>query len=120
MNNPDTYGRVPTIDRDETADNAPASPAPQAAQIDIDDSKSTANYANFCRLSGTPEELIIEFGLNTQTTGDATQPVTMTRRIVTGWHTAKRLLQILQLTVERHEGAFGVVETDVQKRVQRT
>ena len=35
----------------------PAVP-PQRPQIHIDDSKAVALYANFCRVMGTPEELI--------------------------------------------------------------
>ena len=85
-------------------------------RIAVDDSKTTADYANFCRLSGTPEELLIDFGLNPQPTS-TTQPIAISQRIITGWHTAKRLLHVLQLTVDRHEAAFGVLETDVQKRV---
>lgn len=78
------------------------------------------SYSNFCRLSASPEELLIDFGLNPQPVGVPLQPVAVTQRIVTGWHTAKRLVQVLQMTVERHEAAFGVLETDVQKRVRRT
>lgn len=76
-------------------------------------------YANFCRLTGSPEELLIDFGLNPQPTGTPTRPVAVSNRIVTGWHTAKRLLQVLELSVARHEAAFGVVETNIQKRVRR-
>jgi hypothetical protein len=39
------------------------------------------------------------------------------QRIVTNFFTAKRMLHALQLTLQRHEQAFGVLETDVQKRV---
>jgi hypothetical protein len=87
------------------------------AQIQIDDAKALANYANFCRVTGTPEELIIDFGLNPQPVGIPTQPIVITQRIVTNFFTAKRLLHALQLTVQRHEATFGVLETDVQKRV---
>jgi hypothetical protein len=86
-------------------------------QVQIDDAKALANYANFCRVTGTPEELIIDFGLNPQPVGIPTQPIVITQRIVTNFFTAKRLLHALQLTVQRHEATFGVLETDVQKRV---
>ncbi|MGA2030642.1 MAG: DUF3467 domain-containing protein [Thermoguttaceae bacterium] len=96
-------------------------PAPESAQqrtqIQIDDSKAVALYANFCRVTGTPEELIIDFGLNTQPFGVPTEPIQITQRIVTNFYTAKRMLHALQLTLQRHEGTFGVLETDVQKRV---
>jgi hypothetical protein len=76
-----------------------------------------ARYANFCRVTGNPEELIIDFGLNTQAFGVPADPVVVSQRIVTNYYTAKRLLHALQLTIQRHEVAFGVLETDVQKRV---
>ena len=67
-------------------------------------------YANFCRVTGTPEELIINFGLNPQPFGVPTEPIAITQRIVTNFFTAKRMLHALQLTVQRHEATFGVLE----------
>jgi hypothetical protein len=32
--------------------------------------------------------------------------------------TAKRLLAALQMSVQRHEAVFGVLETDIQKRLR--
>jgi hypothetical protein len=106
----------------ESAEQPAAVPAgqsrpPQQQHVDVDDSKALASYANFCRVTGTPEELIIDFGLNAQPAGVPTEPVHATQRIVTNYYTAKRLLHALHLTLQRHEAAFGVIETDVQKRV---
>lgn len=92
---------------------------PHAGNVEIDDSKAIACYANFCRVTGTPEELIIDFGLNPQPVGTPTEPIAVTQRIVTNLYTAKRLLQVLQLTIHRHEAAFGALETDVQRRARR-
>ena len=92
--------------------------AQQRAQVEIDDTKALALYANFCRVTGTPEELIIDFGLNPQPFGVPTQPIAITQRIITNFFTAKRMLHALQLTIQRHEQTFGVLETDVQKRVR--
>jgi len=98
----------------------PGGPAPmQRPQIQIDDSKVLALYANFCRVTGTPEELIIDFGLNPQPFGIPTEPIAVTQRIITNFFTAKRMLAALQMTIQRHEATFGVLETDVQKRVTR-
>ena len=108
------------IGRNVSDNTPPPSPAPNVAHVEVDDSKTTSNYANFCRFSGTPEELLIDFGLNPQPTSPTTPPIAISQRIVTGWHTAKRLLHVLQLTVDRHEAAFGVLEIDVRKRVGRT
>ncbi|HEX4148625.1 MAG TPA: DUF3467 domain-containing protein [Pirellulales bacterium] len=87
------------------------------AGVKVDESKLIAMYANFCRVTGTPEELIIDFGLNAHPFGPNDEPVSVGQRIVTNYFTAKRLLHALHLTVQRHEAAFGVLETDVQKRV---
>jgi hypothetical protein len=118
VDHPERNSDAPTTDENQLAYTPPPVPA-QAAQIDVDDSKTMAHYANFCRLSGSPEELLMDFGLNPQPTGETKQPIVVTQRVVTGWHTAKRLLHVLQMTVNRHEAAFGVLETDVQRRVGR-
>ncbi len=98
---------------------APQTPAqPQRPPVEIDDSKVMALYANFCRVTGTPEELIIDFGLNPQPFGIPAHPIPVTQRIITNFYTAKRMLHALQLTIQRHEATFGVLETDVQKRVR--
>jgi hypothetical protein len=94
-------------------------PAGQSAQqsIQIDDAKAQVCYANFCRVTGTPEELILDFGLNSQPSGTPTAAIEVKQRLIVNYFTAKRLLQALGLSVQRHEQAFGVLETDVQKRV---
>ena len=48
-----------------------------------------------------------------------TKPIVVNQRIILNFFTAKRLLHALQLSVQRHEAFFGVLETDVQKRVNR-
>ncbi len=95
----------------------PAEQPQQQQRIEVDDTKALSSYANFCRVTGTPEEMIIDFGLNPQPFGMPSHPVSITQRIVTNYFTAKRMLQALHITVQRHEQAFGVLETDVQKRV---
>ena len=103
-------------------------PAPEAAEgqnvqqrqrIEVKDAGAVSSYANFCRVTGTPEELIVDFGLNPQPIGMPSEPVVITQRIVTNYYTAKRMLHALQLTIQRHEEAFGVLETDIQKRLVR-
>jgi hypothetical protein len=85
--------------------------------IEVNDKNAISSYANFCRVTGTPEELIIDFGLNPQPVGIPTQPVVVSQRIVTNFYTAKRLWHALGLTLQRHEQAFGVLETDIQRRL---
>jgi hypothetical protein len=107
----------PEVDVPETAEGAAAPQQQQRARVEVDDKSAVCTYANFCRVTGTPEELILDFGLNSQPFGVPTEPVCVQQRIVTNYFTAKRMLQALHLSVQRHEQAFGVLETDVQKRV---
>lgn len=106
------------------ATDAPESSAPTQesegrarSEVRFDDSKTIACYANFCRVTGTPEELIIDFGLNNQPMGTPTEPISISQRIIVNFFTAKRLLGALSMSIQRHEAAFGVLETDVNKRV---
>ena len=103
--------------KQEQPQTAPAKAQEQPPRVKIDDAGASCSYANFCRVTGTPEELIVDFGLNTQPFGVPTEPVKINQRIVTNYYTAKRMLHALTLSVQRHEQAFGVLETDVQKRV---
>ena len=93
-------------------------PQQQMYQVEVDDSDTTASYANFCRVTGSPEELIIDFGLNPQPVGMPKNPIKVSQRIIVNFFTAKRLLAALQMSVQRHESVFGVLETDVQKRLR--
>lgn len=92
----------------------PAAPQP----VKIDESKLTASYANFCRVTGTPEELIIDFGLNAHPMG-STESIAVEQRLVLNYFTAKRLLQALGMSVARHEQVFGTLETNVMKRAEK-
>ncbi len=91
---------------------------PVRTQVQVEDHNALATYANFCRVTGTPEELIIDVGLNSQPVGPQTEPIRINQRLIMNYYTAKRLLAALQMSIQRHEVAFGVLETDVQKRVQ--
>jgi hypothetical protein len=85
----------------------------------INDSKVTCSYSNFCRVTGSPEELIIDFGLNSQPMSGDAQNVEITQRVVLNFFTAKRLLHAMHMAVNRHEQVFGELETDIQKRMIR-
>jgi hypothetical protein len=102
------------------AETAPPPAAPAGRNgIEVNDAKCVASYANFCRVTGTPEELIVDFGLNKQVGPDVAEPIDISQRLIVNFFTAKRLMAALHMAVQRHEAAFGVLETDVQKRVMR-
>ena len=48
--------------------------AQQQMQVEVDDTHVTASYANFCRVTGSPEELIIDFGLESAAGRHAEEP----------------------------------------------
>ena len=91
---------------------------PQNRPITVDDSNTVSSYANFCRVTGSPEELIVDFGMNAQPMGTNDKPVNISQRIILNFYTAKRLLHALHVSVQRHEEVFGQIETDIQKRVK--
>lgn len=90
----------------------------QPVQVQVKDDHVVACYANFCRVTGSPEELIVDFGLNPQPVGMPKDPILVNQRVVMNFFTAKRLLAALQMSVQRHEAVFGVLETDIQKRLR--
>lgn len=90
----------------------------QPVQVQVNDEGALATYANFCRVTGSPEELIVDFGLNPQPVGVPKEPIQVKQRIIVNFFTAKRLLAALQMSIARHEAVFGVLETDINKRVR--
>src|SRR5205085_1899162 len=73
-------------------------------------------YANFCRVMATPEEVILDFGLNLQPFATGHQHVKANYRIVMNEFTTKRLFSAIAMTIQRHEQTFGVIDLDVQHR----
>lgn len=92
--------------------------APQPLPIPLDLSQLSTVYANFCRVTSTPEELVLDFGLNTQVAPAATEPLKLTHRLVLNFFTAKRLLGALHMALQQHENTYGGLEVDVSKRVR--
>jgi hypothetical protein len=89
----------------------------QPAEVAVDDSEVLPTYSNFCRVTATPEEVLLDFGLNMQPFAEGKQNVKANQRIVMTMYTTKRLLTALGMTLQRHEQTFGVVELDVRRRV---
>ena len=94
-------------------------PPPSVQQTaNVDETNVVAGYANFCRVSSTPEELILDLGLNANPYSGGEVTIRVSQRIILNHYTAKRLANALALALQRHEQAFGVLETDVRKRIQ--
>lgn len=90
----------------------------QMVQVQVDDSSVVYCYANFCRVTGSPEELLIDFGLNPQPVGIPSTPIEVQQRVVVNYYTAKRLVYALQMSVHRHEAVFGVIDTNIASRLR--
>ena len=97
-----------------TADQSAGGAAPASPSVNA--SKLSSNYINFCRVAGMSEELIIDFGLSTDPAEMSQGSVIATERVVLSYYTGKRMLEALQLTISRHEEAFGTLEMDIDKR----
>jgi hypothetical protein len=98
---------------------APGEAQGQPMQVNVDTSSMSTLYANFFRVTGTPEELVLDFGLNTQLMqGGTPEQVKLDQRLVLSFYTAKRLVNALSWAMNRHESTFGVVETDFQRRMR--
>jgi hypothetical protein len=91
--------------------------AQQTTEVVVDDSGTRPSYSNFCRVTATPEEVILDFGLNTQPFATGRQEVKASERIVMSLYTSKRLLSALGMSIQRHEQAFGTIELDVRRRL---
>ncbi len=105
---------------DATSTTAPPTQAPAAAQVPLPTVEAEGLqpiYANFVKVGPAPEELVLDFGLNPNLPGSPVVPIKVSQRLVMNYFTAKRLWGALALSLQRHEQAFGVLETDVNKRV---
>lgn len=98
------------------SEETPKEPQGQQTEVFVDDSQTLPSYSNFCRVTATPEEVILDFGLNPQPFATGRQDVKANQRLVMNFYTAKRLLTALGMTIQRHEGTFGSIELDVRRR----
>jgi hypothetical protein len=87
-------------------------------EVVLNETNAHAAYSNFARVTATPEEVIIDFGLNPNPFLAGKQEVHVTQRLIMNFYTAKRLCSALMMTLQRHESTFGSVELDVRRRAQ--
>jgi Protein of unknown function (DUF3467) len=92
------------------------SQANQTTEVVVDDTGTLPTYANFCQVTATPEELLLDFGLNSQPFAPGRQDVKACQRVVMNFFTAKRILAAIGMTIQRHEQTFGAIELDINRR----
>ncbi len=105
---------------EEDRGKAAAGPAQQAEVLRfVYDGSVHGTYSNLCRVTGTPEEVIMDFALNPNAFGQVVdEPMKIDHRIVMGYEAAKRTALVLLETVRRHEDRFGEIELDPRKRLR--
>jgi hypothetical protein len=87
-------------------------------EVVLDDSHAHTAYANFARVNATPEEVILDFGLNPNPFRQGRMEVKVTQRLVLNFYTAKRLAGALSMALQRLEQTFGPIEVDFRRRTQ--
>ena len=78
------------------APQASAPRAPEQMQVPVDETHIVAHYANFCRVTGTPEELIVDFGLNKQVGGTTPETIQLTQQLSSTFSQPNVLLRHLR------------------------
>jgi hypothetical protein len=68
-------------------------------------------------VAGAPEEIVFDFGLNTDPSGNPASSVKLSHRLVMSYFTAKRLAVALEACLARQEATFGNVEIDIARRI---
>jgi hypothetical protein len=92
---------------------------PTQERVKISTEGLTATYANLCRVTSTPEEVIMDFAVNPNAFGAVLdEPLKADHRIIMNFYAAKRVAMILGETIRRHEAAYGEVQLDPRKRVK--
>jgi len=90
-----------------------------APQIDASNLKSS--YANVCRIAQTPNEVIVDFGMNPNFFGQMLdEPLKLDSRVIMSHDAAKRLCLHLMATIQNFESKYGTIELDVTKRLKTT
>lgn len=85
----------------------------------IDTSNLHSIYANVCRIAQTPNEVIIDFGLNPNFFGQILdEPLKLEQRVILSHDAAKRLCLHLTATIQNFEAKYGPIELDIAKRLK--
>ncbi|MFN0010860.1 MAG: DUF3467 domain-containing protein [Phycisphaerales bacterium] len=92
----------------------PAQPQQRQVQLRIDESKMETTYANTIRTSTTPDEVILDFGVNlpmpsNNNTSDPVLVFSVGSRVVMNWRGAKRLAISLGQVIRQYEQANGEI-----------
>lgn len=95
-------------------------PNAQAATPQVDQAGLKISYANVCRIAQTPNEVIVDFGINPNFFGPILdEPLRLENRVIMSHDAAKRLCIHLTNAINSYEAKYGVVELDIAKRLRQ-
>ena len=96
----------------------PVGPTPPAEWKPGRNPVELPRYANFVRVSSTPEEVVLTLGLNPEPWRQDITQLQAGHSMVLLHHTAKGFAAELRAFLDRHERQWGHIETDIRKRVK--
>jgi hypothetical protein len=93
----------------------------QQVQLRLDERNMKTSYANAFRSNGTPEEVMLDFGVNvvnppSQPDANPVIVFQVNERVIMNYFSAKRLALALGQMIRRHEEQYGELELDVNRR----
>ncbi len=86
----------------------------QASEVVVDGTATLPTYASSCRVTASPEEVLLDFGLNSQPFAAGRQVVKANQRVVMNFFSAKRLLSAIGVTIRMREQTFDGIEPGCQ------
>jgi hypothetical protein len=111
--------RSSLVPEEQTAPATAPAPTNQQAQLPINDGEMENIYVNFFRVTGNPDEVLLDLGMYSQVTRPTgPEPVELSHRLIMNFATAKKLAEVMRVVVSRHEQAFGAVEVDPNRRLR--
>ena len=101
------------------SDNAGDKQESRQIALRIDESKMDTTYANTIRTSTTPDEVVLDFGMNLPMQGPNNEPAilfSVNSRVVMNWQGAKRLAISLGQMIRSYEERSGEIQLNQGQR----
>ncbi len=91
--------------------------ARREVKLRIDEQDLHTGYANTIRTSTTPDEVVLDFGINLPVAGKQDELIfKVGQQVILNWRSAKRLGLSLANLIRQHEERFGEIELNPRPR----
>ena len=98
---------------------APSQPERPRTEIQLDDTKADVHYSSSVRISGSAEEIVLDFSRQPRRgRRPNTAVLDVDAKIILSPWGAKRLALDLVKAVQQYESTFGLLEVDARKRAE--